>query len=78
MDKLLESVRHLQVKPKNLKCTVSSTCWCNNISFRFIHQPLELCMSPAEMLETAGSEMNEKDKKYLNTLIGYKFDSTSV
>ncbi len=36
-DKLLEELKHLQVKPKKIYCTASSTCWCSKLSYKFGH-----------------------------------------
>ncbi|MCK9369632.1 hypothetical protein M0R04_06970 [Candidatus Dojkabacteria bacterium] len=76
-DKLLEELKHLQVKPKKLCCTASSTCWCGQVSYKFGHSVVfEGCMSPAEMLEVAGSDMNAQDIQYLKKLSTYDFDHT--
>lgn len=69
---LLQQLKHLQVKPEELRCTCSSTCWCMNVSYRFPMTTGE-CMSPAEMLEIAGEELNNTDRQYLISLLGKQF-----
>ncbi len=74
--KLLEELKHLQVAPKKLCCTASSTCWCSKISYRFGMQTMQFegCMSPTEMLETVGDDMTSADVQYLTRLTSYEFD----
>ena len=75
---LLTKLKHLQVKPEDLECTLDQSCWCNNISYRFSHIiNFEGCMSPKEMLETGGSNLQETDKKYLQNLVHRKFISNT-
>lgn len=72
--KLLEQLRTRQVKPQPVVCTCNTLCWCNDLSFRFpMDQPWEECRSPQQMLEEYGNEMNEADRKYLQSLIGREF-----
>ena len=72
---LIKKLQPLQVKPKELKCTASTTCWCNSISHRFPHSTMfEGCMSPREMLELDGKNMSEHDRKYLESLVHKAFN----
>lgn len=72
--KILEYLRERQVKPEPLCCTASSNCWCNQLSYRFpLEQMYEICLSPKEMLEQAGHDMNSEDIKYLRSLIHKEF-----
>lgn len=72
--KMLEQLKHMQLKPEPLYCTCSTNCWCNHISFRSpVEQAMEECMSPAELLEQYGDHMNGTDKKYLWFLTGREF-----
>lgn len=73
---LLNSIKHLQIKPKELCCKKSSTCWCNGLMYRMQHSADE-CMSPGEMLNLCGHEMNAQDIKYLKKLSSYKFNPES-
>jgi hypothetical protein len=74
--RLLEELKPLQVKPKKLCCKANTTCWCNQVSYRFGHAThFEGCMSPAEMLERAGSDMNTQDIAYLKQMMNYEFDA---
>ena len=73
-DKLLSTLRGRQVKPTELRCTQNTSCWCNDLSFRFpMEQIQEECMSPTEMLKTFGSEMSAIDRKYLISLSHHRF-----
>jgi hypothetical protein len=72
-DKLLNQLKHLQVTPRKICCTASSACWCSKVSYKFEIQS-EKCMSPVEMLEVAGRDMNFQDVEYLKTLALYEFD----
>lgn len=75
-DTILKTLKGRQVKPKELKCTASSTCWCSGVTYK-IEYYSDVCMSPAEMLEHAQHEMNAQDIKYLKTLSKYKFNPES-
>ena len=73
--KILDELRPRQIKPKTVKCTASSTCWCMQVSHKFGHdRNIGGCMSPAEMLDAAGNVMNAHDIKYLKQLSKYEFD----
>ena len=72
--KLLEYMKKRQIKPAPLECTCSSLCWCNELSFRFpMDQTQDECMSPNEILYLHGSDLNERDKKYLKGLVDREF-----
>lgn len=75
-DKLLKEMKHLQVKPKPVKCTCSVKCWCNQLSFKYpANQPWDSCLSPEEMLNQYQNQMDEDDIKYLKSLLGREFIS---
>lgn len=73
-DQLLNDLKHLQVKPKPLCCTVDASCWCMRVQTRFTH-PLDLsdCLSPQEMLDQASVNLPEHDRVYLQSLVGRQF-----
>jgi hypothetical protein len=73
-DKLFLKMKALQVKPEQLHCTQSSSCWCNQLSFRFpLNQIQDDCMSPQQMLDTFESQLDKHDKIYLNSLLNREF-----
>jgi hypothetical protein len=73
-DKLLQQLKHLQVKPPIVECTQSSNCWCNEISFRFpMTQIQDECMSPKQLLDTYSDQMSTSDKQYLTNMSRYEF-----
>lgn len=74
--KLLKSMRDLQVKPRELKCTASSTCWCFGVSHKIQHDS-DTCMSPSEMLKFHGKDMCTSDIRYLKKLTSYDFNPES-
>lgn len=67
---LLNELKSRQVKLDELECKCSHKCWCNQLSFRFpLDQPPgDECMSPTEMLDKYGSQMDKDDIKYLKSL----------
>lgn len=72
--KMLEDLKKFQIKPEPLQCTVSGQCWCNELTFRFpMEQIQEECMSPREILESYGSDMTDRDRKYLEGLLDKEF-----
>jgi hypothetical protein len=73
-DKLLCQMKSRQVKPKQLHCTQSSTCWCNDVSFRFpMEQIQDECMSPKQMLDGYSDQLSKSDKQLLTKLSGLEF-----
>jgi hypothetical protein len=70
---LLQSLKHLQIKAQQLKCTLNSDCWCNLLSYRFpLAQADEQCMSPIEILNLE-KDLSNSDKKYLEFLSHKEF-----
>lgn len=73
-DILLNELRHRQVKPAPVCCTVDSKCWCMKVQTKFLHSnEHEGCMSPAQMLTQTGVELTKADNDYLKSLLGREF-----
>lgn len=74
---LLQELLPLQVKLNKLYCTLNSSCWCNQLSYKYpLNQMPEKCMSPREILDDKGSELSLADKKYLEYLSHKEFIGT--
>ncbi len=56
-----------------LKCTGTTSCWCNEVSHRFPHVQANECMSPQEMLCEFGHVLSVADVAYLSKLTRYNF-----
>ena len=66
---LLEQLKNRQLKLKEVRCTCTQKCWCNDLSFRFpLDQTFDECMSPKEMLDEYRDQMDKEDIKYLKSL----------
>lgn len=72
-DALLNDLRHLQVKPKDLHCLANNDCWCMKVQARFVHADDNECMSPQEMLNQASVMLSESDRVYLQSLTSRNF-----
>ena len=71
MDKLLNTLKDRQVKPKPLYCTGNTNCWCSNITYNFPITPgYDICMTPAQMILEYKDRLPEIDYKYLLTILG--------
>lgn len=66
---LVEKMKRLQVKPGVLECTPGPNCWCAELSFRFPLVENGDCMSPKEMLDLYGNDLNEADRRCLTRLL---------
>lgn len=72
----MKILSELKVNLPELKCKPGNGCWCENIKYKFdMCDGTGTCMSPKEMLDVAGEEMGDNDRRYLRSLLKYKFNT---
>jgi len=68
--KILDRLKK-QIQKPPLRCNPGPHCWCAQIDFVFDEpQSDDTCMTPQQILDTAGNELSIRDQRYLETLLG--------